>query len=83
MSNYDIALAEAIDRDLSESERLRHMSKIVAEALDALAPDCVPLQHPDAMWHPETLLNALTEAAAAIRLELHRCTTKCVVLEDW
>ena len=83
ITNYDVAIRDAVDRDLADAERLTHIQQIVTTALDALAHDCGPLRHPDAEWNPDDLLEMLSEAAIDVGHELARVSSGPVVLEDW
>lgn len=81
MSNYQIALERAIDRDIRDTEKLTHIRALVTQWLDALAPDAADAEHPDARWHPEDLLVDLMGHRKNIEGELERLRGP-VVLDD-
>lgn len=81
MNNYDPAHEAAIDRDLRDSERLEHFVHVIHTALDAVARDAYPLEHPHARWQPGDLIDALQGELISIRHEIHRMTTGPVVVE--
>lgn len=72
MSNYSVALERAIDRDIRDEERLTHIAALVANWLDALAPDAGDMESPRAKWHPEDLIVDLLGHATSIAAELER-----------
>jgi len=80
-SNYDAALDDAIDRDLRDSERLAHFLKVITEALDAIARDVYPMEHPNARWHPGDLVDDLQGHIRSITSEQTRLRGP-VTLED-
>ena len=83
MSNYNVALERAIDRDIRDEERLEHIGALVAGWLDALAPDAHDMEHPKAKWHPEDLLVDLVGHARSIADELERLRGPTVIDEDY
>jgi hypothetical protein len=80
MSNsYDRALDEAIDRDLRDGERLDHFATVITTAMDAIAHDVHPLEHPHGKWHPTDLMNALQHQLRHVQIERGRLGGPVVV----
>lgn len=74
MSNHDTALNRAIDRDLRDSERLKHIEELVSNWLDELAPDAYALENPTLRWQPGDLVDCLLDELHNIRREQARLT---------
>lgn len=79
---YNDAVDRAIDRDLIDSERLKHFEHLVDAMLDALIPDAHDMSHPRARWHPTDLVDVLQGQARSIRWELDRLRGPLVLDND-
>lgn len=77
----DHAIADAVERDLEDADRLTHILGIVTSALDAMIPEAADLRHPDCRWQPDDLLEVLQDQAKSIRWELDRVTRGMLVLD--
>ena len=84
MSNYDLALRDAVDRDLRDAERLDHIQTLVTNLLDALVPEMETgaLEHPDSRWHPDDLVTDLMGHLKSIHWEQQRVSRGPIVLGD-
>lgn len=81
MSNHDVCLSLAIDRDIEERERLDHFRDMVARWLDELAPELADLRHPDIRWQPDDLAEALRDQLKSVNWERARLSGGAVIVE--
>lgn len=82
---WNSPLGNAIDRDLRDRERLEHINQLVANLLDALIHDMGALEHPDARWCPDDLVDVLLGQRKSIGFELQRVSRGQTVIgpDDW
>ena len=83
MSNYNVALERAIDRDVRDTERLDHLHALISGWLDQLIPELDPLEHPLHHWHPADLADDLQGHLKSIRTEQMRMRGPVYVDEDY
>jgi hypothetical protein len=72
----------ASTRDERDKGKLLVLADTVARTMDDIIPYLAPLEHPDARWRPDDLMQVLQDELANIRHELRRCCTGPIVLDS-